>query len=221
MNADWKEFEREIFESSQGLGRFQTMPFADSTPSDIRAGLELIDKSITTALQLLRSLDLVHRDKQDLETQPYNWPVAQALQHSRGYLEWERTKGATPDPELADPTYPSKLLADMAQLRDVARRAADSIKVTRGNSGRRTARAARILEVGNHVVFSYRSKFGTMPPISKTGRVVDLMEAALHAAGIEDVDAAVVLRSAIERDSVGRSLLLSAADSRADRRRTK
>ena len=195
MNADWKEFEREILESSQVLGRSHSVPFADSTPSKIRADLKLIDKSITTALQLLLSLDLVHRDKQDLETQPYNWPVAQDLQVWRGLLDGERIKGIGPDPQSDDATYPSKLLGDMARLRDVARRAAESIKVPPGNSSRRTAREARILEVGNHVVFSFRSKFGTMPPISKAGRIVDLMDAALRAAGIEDVTHQSVIKA--------------------------
>ncbi|KMR21773.1 hypothetical protein, partial [Staphylococcus aureus] len=57
--------------------------YHDTTPAKLHRQLAEIDKALTKALQVLGSLDLKHRPGQDLETEPFNWPVVQELATGR------------------------------------------------------------------------------------------------------------------------------------------
>jgi hypothetical protein len=81
----------------------------------------------------------------------------------------------------------------------MSRQAMKAEKPKRGNSTIRAERTRRIDMLGKNFVRLYRGQFNKMPPISKSGRVVDLVQRALEVAGVEGADAAEVLRAGIER----------------------
>ena len=205
MPIDRLKFQETIFSIADATKVFGSVKFASMTPKQITASLGRIDKALTSALQVLLPLQLQYREGQDLETEPFNWPIVQELSGSRITLEIMRRRGV-PEASFEVPTYPTKLINDLIEMRDAARHAADTTKPSRGNSAKRNPRPARIDVMGRNFVFQYRAWFGYMPPITKTGWVVELLAAALDRAGVTGADAADVLRRAIERDVIGRSL---------------
>lgn len=192
MTHEWSDFEGEVLDMARFIRGVQSVPYANSTPSDVCRDLTRIDKAISTVLQVLVPLDLCHKDGQDLATEPYNWPVVQSLQTFRYHA-------LPPEPANSDPTFPTALIRQLTELRDAARLAAKLERPKRGNSSRIAERTYRIHMVGKNFVLDYRAKFGEMPPMSSTGREVALLQRALEAAGLEQVDASDVLRRSIEQ----------------------
>lgn len=198
-------FATEVIEMVDALKRSVAVDYGQSTPSDVVADLEKIDRALTGTLQVLLPLSLRHRDGQDLETEPFNWPLVTALQMGRWTNEIMRSK-------VVDvPAYPTGVIDELIAMRDAARSVVARMKPKRGNSSSRNARTALIDAVAKNFVFRYRRRFCQMPPITRTGWVVDLLSEALALAGVDDVDAADALRRAIEKDEVGLALLPSAS----------
>ena len=192
MARKWTDFEAEVLESARFICTVQSIDYADSTPAVLFKELSKIDKGVTKLLQVLLPLDLCHRTNQDLEVKPFNWPLVQSLQ---AFGPWPPARSA-----LANaPDYPTALIESLIELRDLARMAMQVEKPGRGNSSRRSERTHRIDMVSKNFVRLYRGQFNKMPPISKSGRVVDLVRRALEVAGVEGADAAEVLRSGVER----------------------
>jgi hypothetical protein len=192
MARKWPDFEAEVLESARLIRRTQSVKYAKSTPAVVYKELRKIDIGVTKLLQVLLPLDLCHRTNQDLEVEPFNWPLVQSLQ----------AFGPCPPARSAlvnDPDYPTALIESLVELRDRASRAMQAEKPGRGNSSRRSERTHRIEMVSKNFVRLYRGQFNMMPPVSKSGRVVDLIQRALEVAGVEDADAAEVLRSGVER----------------------
>ncbi len=174
----WDAFERDVMETAGTIQRAQAVKYADATPADVARNLDAMDKALTTALQVLGGLDLEHEQGQDLEARPYNWPTAQALQQ-----------------QDADP---AQAIRAIRALRDAARKAAAVERPGRGNSADRRELSKRAASVGKNLVCLHRQTFGGWPPVSKTGRVVNLLGEALTAAGLSEFDPADVLRRAVE-----------------------
>lgn len=174
----WNAFERRVMEMAQTIRQAQAVKYADATPTDVARDLVAIDKALTTALQVLAGLALEHQPGQDLEIHPFNWPTVQALQQ-----------------QDADPV---QAIRSIRALRDAARKAAAVERPGRGNSADRREPSKRAASVGKNLVRFHRETFGELPPISKTGRVVDLLGEALTAAGLSEFDPADVLRRAVE-----------------------
>jgi hypothetical protein len=192
MAGKWPEFEAGVLASARVIRQGQSVKYADSTPAVVYKELRKIDKGVTKLLQVLQPLNLCHRTNQDLEVEPFNWPLVLSLQ---AFAPWPPARSV-----LANgPDYPTALIESLVELRDTARRAMQAEKPGRGNSSRRTERTHRIDAVSKNFVRLYRSQFNKMPPISKSGQVVDLMQRALEEAGVEDADAAEVLRSGVKR----------------------
>lgn len=179
--------------------------FAYVSPKEIHSDLEKIHKALTTALQVLLPMELSHVAGQDLEESPFNWPLVNELVDARITAEIRRIRGLPPK-DFERPCYPTQLLSDMVELRNAARIAAEKCKPGKGNSERRTARTSLAHDVGKNFVFRFRTRFGHMPPITKVGWVVDLLQEALELAGVHGVDASQVLRGAVQRDEAGRAL---------------
>lgn len=194
---DRQEFKREVVELAQFLKTIWALPYSDSTPALIHASLLKIDKALTVALQTLVPLDFRHQDKQDIEINAFNWPLA--IELSDAHIMLQQT--GKPTEAGADFLFPSKVVRDMVQLRDAARYASSRVKPKRGNSARRTPRSAQVAQLGKNFVLRFRQRFGCLPPMSATGWVVDLMASAFSVAGIEGVDAADVLRRQVEKAS--------------------
>lgn len=192
MARKWTDFEKEVLESARFIRTVQSVDFADSTPAVLFKELSKIDKGVTKLLQVLLPLKLCHRMNQNLEVEPFNWPLVQSLQT---FGPWPQASSAQADV----PGYPTALIESLIELRDTARRASRVEKPGRGNSKRRNERTHRIDIVSKNFVRLYRGRFNKMPPISKSGRVVDLVQRALETAGVEGADAAEVLRSGVER----------------------
>lgn len=192
MARKWTDFEAEVLESARLICTVQSVKYAKSTPAVLFKELSKIDKGVTKLLQVLLSLDLCHRTNQDLMVEPFNWPLVQLLQ----------TFGPCPSSRSAlanAPDYPTTLIESLIELRDAARMAMQAEKPPRGNSSRRSERTHRIDMVSKNFVRLYRGQFNKLPPISKSGRVIDLVRRALEVAGVEGADAAEVLRSGVER----------------------
>jgi len=192
-------FRAEILRIAEFFKEISECEFSDTTPSALHAQLVEIDRALTLALQVLIPRRMTHIAGQDLADLPFNWPVVQALQSGRSTLETLRVKGV-PDESFQRPNYPTGLIAEMIELRDAARFEAKSIKPKRGNDARRTPASALTHELGKNFVLRFHSRFGAMPPMTKTGWIVDLMAEMLDAAGVSEADPAQVLRSSIEGD---------------------
>jgi hypothetical protein len=192
MARKWTEFEAEVLESARLIRTAQSVKYAESTPAVLFNELSRIDKGVTKLLRVLQPLDLCHRTNQDLEVEPFNWPLIQSLQ---AFGPWPPARSALAN----DPAYPTALIESLVELRDRASRAMQAEKPPRGNSSRRSERTHRIDMVSKNFVRLYRGQFNKMPPISKSGREVDLIQRALEVAGVEDADAAEVLRSGVKR----------------------
>ena len=94
------------------------------------------------------------------------------------------------------------------------------VKPSRGNSHLRSARTIQVNKIAKNIVFSYRAKFGHMPPISEKGWVVDLLREVFEQVGISGVDPADVLRRYVDKDPVGK-LLPSASEVKKASKRPK
>jgi hypothetical protein len=194
-----RQFVERVHQLADALRVIDAVPYAQATPSDLYSQLQRIDVALTKALQELRSLDLRHREGQDVAAEPFNWPLVQALQQRLIATEITRQQGHHAA-NFMSAAFPTELIDEMESLRDVARSESAYLKPKPGNSAGRSARAAALAKLGKNFVFQYRIWFGELPPISKSGWVVDVMSEALCRAGLEGADAADVLRRAIERD---------------------
>ncbi len=199
-----KQFVERVRQLADALRVIESVPYAQATPSGLYSQLQRIDFALTKALQALRSLDLRHREGQDVAAEPFNWPLVQALQQRLIATEITRQQGH-PAADFMSAAFPTELIDEMESLRDVARSEAAYLKPKRGNSAGRSARAAAVAKLGKNFVLQYRIWFRELPPISKSGWVVDVMNEALCRAGLEGADAADVLRRAIEKDSTRRT----------------
>ena len=209
-----------MLELGQIWKRQSAIPFAYSLPADTYSDLARLDRRLTSLMQTLLHLKLTHSDKQDIESQPFNWPLVKAIAAERMSIEFFRCDGL-PESDAVEATYPSRLISELQDFRDAVRLAKKSVKPKRGNDPTRSVKTQRIAEVAKNFVFRYRAQFGHMPPISKTGWVVELLSRVLNAAGIDDVDASDVLRRYVERDVVGRSVVPSASKARCRKRRVR
>lgn len=218
--AAWGElqaFMRNVAEAYKALRQDR---YHMRTRTHLHQDLRRVERAVQSLLQALIPLELEHREGQDVEVEPFNWPLKQALAGSRTTLEILRRKGL-PEAGFEDVTYPTKLVADLRELREAARHAAREVKPSRGQSRDRNPDARDAANIAGDLVFRYRATFGVMPPISSTGRLVDLLDDTLSAIGLADFEAARVLRAAIERDEVGRSLLPSAKAAQGKGKRVK
>lgn len=192
----WDAFEREVMEMAGAIRQAQTVKYADALPADVARDLDVIDKALTTALQVLGRLDMEHESSQDLISRPYNHPVVMALWHGQAV---DRSIHGKPI-DFARPgsdRYPTDVIDAMRGMRDAARRAADMTRPKRGNSSDRQESSRRASWVGRNFVRLHWQTFGEWPPISKTGRVVDLLGKALETAGAPDSEPDGVLRRAV------------------------
>ncbi len=197
------EFERQIFEIAEIFAGCKKYEGDFRPPHAIINDLKIVDKALTAALQKLVSLKLKHQEGQDISKFPFNWPVVQSLSHAR--LANIVLRG-DPIPEHI-PTYPTELIQEIRELRDAARKAIQLEKPKRGNSALRNPTSARQAGLAKNFVFCFRCCFCYMPPISKSGWVVDLLSLMFQKAGEESNDVAVQLRCAIKNDKAGRQLL--------------
>lgn|GEM_PF-4629708 len=210
----WSAFQDEILGIAATFVELKKCEGDHRPPHEVVRDLEAIDKSVTVAVQQLMALGLEHHDGQEISAEPFNWPVVQALQSGRFVMCALAHK---PPSEIS--AYPTDLIAGLRELRDAARKAIELEKAGRGNSARRKPSSARRADLAKNFVFRYRSRFGHMPPMSKTGDVVDLLQKMLNAAGEgDDADAGALLRQAIEKDEAGRALLPKASAVRPAKR---
>lgn len=209
-----------MLELGQIWKRLSTVPYVNSLPADIYSNLARLDKRLTSLMQTLLPLRLTHSDNQDIELQPFNWPLVQRIAAERMSIEILRCEGL-PESGAVEATYPSRLISELQDFRHAVRLAMKSVKPKRGNDPTRSVKTQRIDEVATNFVLRYRAQFGHMPPISKTGWIVELLSRVLNAAGIDDVDASDVLRRYVERDAVGRSVVPSASEASGGKRRVR
>jgi hypothetical protein len=219
MPNETEAFKQFILRIADAIRAGNSIDYGFVSQAELNRQLIQIDHALTRCLQVLISLDLAHRDGQDLETEPFNFPLVSELAGARTSAEIFRRHGP-PDKDFERSCYPTVLLREMVELRDAARAAAIGTKPQRGNATKRTQISAITQEVGMNFVFQFRSRFGHMPPISKTGWIVDLLAEALRISGAPGIDAADVLRRSIERDSM-REMLPAANNLRATKRRPK
>ena len=205
----WEDFVQEILGMASVFAELRGDSFDLTPPKKIATDLQKIDKSLTTALQKLLALQLEHREGQNIITQPFNWPVVQALDYARLISHTSEKHLIT---EIRH--YPSALIKELRELRDLARLALKLEKPNRGNSPGRDQSAARKSRLAKNFVFRFRSRFGFMPPITKTGRVIELLKEMFEAAGETSVQIDYHLRKAIENDTTGRKLLPPAKNSK-------
>ena len=203
-----KQFVERIQQLADSIKTIDSLEYSDATPAALYSQLRRIDVALTKALQELHSLDLRHRERQDLASHPFNWPLVQALQRRQLVEELSRYEGH-PRPDFISPAYPTELISEMESLRDAARSEAAHVKPGLGNSAGRKARAAARAKLGESFVLQYKRLFGRLPPNSKAGWVVDVMSEALCRAALDGVDAAGVLRRAIETHKGGKMLWTS------------
>jgi hypothetical protein len=194
-----------VYHMADAIKTIESLKYASATPSELHSQLKRVDVALTKALQVLLSLDLRHAERQDLASEPFNWPLVKALQQRKIATEIMRL-GGHPEPDFISAAYPPELIDEMQSLRDVARSEAAFLKPKRGNSASRSARAAALSKLGKNFVFEYRLWFRRMPRISKTGWAVDVLTQVLLRAGFEDADAADVLRRAVEKDGSRKSM---------------
>ncbi|MNZ98310.1 hypothetical protein D3C78_1175880 [compost metagenome] len=213
INFKWEDFEQEILGVAAIFSQLRAAPFAHTPPKIIADELKTLDDALTVALQAIGPLQLEHHEGQDITATPFNWPVVQALSTARGVMN--DLRGITgQDP--AD--YPTDLIKGLRELRDAARDARERERPGRGNSARRNQSSARMADLAKNFVFKFRSRFGYMPPMSKSGREVELLRRMFEAAGEFSNDVAEQLRKAIEQDTVGRELLPNARAAKSSKR---
>lgn len=212
-DPEWEAFEQETLGIAAAFSRLKEDPFDHTPPKTVADGLKALDDALTIALQALGPLQLEHQEGQDITAAPFNWPLVQALGTARRVMNAHH--GIT---EQDPATYPTDLIKGLRELRDATRFAHELEKPGRGNSPRRTPSSARMADLAKNFVFKFRTRFGYMPPMSKSGPEVDLLQRMFEAAGEVSNDVAEQLRKAIERDSAGRELLPSARAARASKR---
>ena len=195
IDQEWEIFSKEMLALATAFHKVQTIPYADKTPTQVHAELERINSALTIALQTLLELDLIHEDGQDLEKKPFNYPLAAALGHGRAITS---NADGTHKQEIS--AYPTSTIQAIIELRDAARNYAPLIKSKRGNSSQRKTSSMQAAALARNFVFNYRARFSCMPPISKTGRVVELLNQMLIVCGNTHHDAAVLLKSSIQND---------------------
>lgn len=212
-NDEWLVFEHEILDVAATFAELKKDAFDHAPPKNVIRDLRILDKALTVTLQAIAPLQLEHQEGQDIITSPFNWPTVVELSHARVSMNAKRDK-------LIDeiPTYPSGLISGLRELRDAARFSIALMKPRPGNSGRRNSSSARMADLAKNFVFRFRCRFGYMPPMSKTGREVELLQTMFEIAGEVSTDAAEQLRQAIEKDTVGRELLKSARIGKISRR---
>jgi hypothetical protein len=199
----WSAFQDEILGIAATFAELKKCEGDHRPPHEVVRDLYAIDKTLTVALQQLMELGLEHHEGQDISAEPFNWPVVQSLGQARSVLRGLDNKSLS---EIS--AYPTELIVSLRELRDAARKAIELEKPGRGNSAGRNPTSARRADLAKNFVFRYRSRFGQMPPMSKTGDVVELLQKMLNAAGEgDDADAGALLRQAIEKDEAGRALL--------------
>lgn len=213
ISFEWEDFEQEILGVAATFSQLRGDPFDHTPPKIVADDLKALDDALTVALQAIGPLQLEHQEGQNITATPFNWPVVQALSTARGGMNAHR--GITgQDPAV----YPTDLIKGLRELRDAARFALELEKPGRGNSARRNPSSARMADLAKNFVFRFRSRFGYMPPMSKSGREVELLRRMFEKAGEASNDAAEQLRQAIENDTAGRELVPSARTAKASKR---
>lgn len=200
----WTRLKRDLKEFAPVALRLHGLLYAGRTPSDVADGLEQVRRVADAALKKLQRLNLAHTADQDIESEPFNWPLAQSL--ALGFALRRVRLGTVGD---AEPVagYPTEVLEALESLRDAAAEALMRERPQRGNATRRTTQQAQIAEAGAVFVGFYRRIFGAMPPKSDTGPAVDAMYDFLdmlqltpgYGGGQTIPDPARVLRTAVER----------------------
>lgn len=202
--AEWRGFEREVIEIAATFAQLRKCSVDHIPLREVIRDLKIIDKALTVALQKLAPLELEHQGGQDISTRPFNSLVVQALWQGRDVI---KARQANMVAETV--AYPTEIIEGLRELRDVTRKAIELNKQGRGNSTHRDPKSLRRASLAKNFVFRYRSRFGSMPPVSRRGPVVDLMEKMFVVAGEDDeTDAYELLRQAIKKDEVGRELFL-------------
>lgn len=209
----WVAFEQTILEIATTFGELRKDRFDHTPPKNVAVDLKALDRALTVALQVIGPLQLEYQEGQDISAIPFNWPVVLALSAAHGVMNVH--SGIT---EHGPATYPTDLIKGLRELRDAARLALDQEKPRRGNSERRNPSSARMADLAKNFVFTFRSRFGYMPAVSKSGREVELLRKMFERAGEVSNDAAEQLRRAIEKDAVGRKLLPSARTTKTSKR---
>lgn len=212
-DSEWEAFEQEILGIAAVFSELREDIFDHTPPKTVADDLKALDDALTIALQTINPLQLEHQERQDITATPFNWPVTQALSTAR------RAMNARHGITEQDPTtYPTELIKNLRELRDAARLAYELERPGRGNSARRNSSSARMSDLAKNFVFKFRSRFGYMPPMSKSGRDVELLQRMFEKAGEASNDAAEQLRRAIENDTAGRKLVPSARTAKASKR---
>jgi len=216
-SVEWEDFEKEILVVAMTFSKLRGDPFDHTPPKTIADDLKALDDALTVALQAIGPLQLEHQEGRDITATSFNWPAVEALRTARAVMNAHR--GITgQDPAV----YPTDLIKGLQELRDAARFAHEREKPGRGNSERRNPSSARMADLAKNFVFRFRSRFGYMPPITKDGREIKLLERMLEVAGQPSInegkDCGQLLRSAIEKDAAGRELLPSARTAKAAKR---
>lgn len=213
ISFEWEDFEQEILGVAATFSQLRGDPFDHTPPKIVADDLKALDDALTVALQRIGPLQLEHQEGQDITANPFNWPLVQALSTARGVINAHH--GIT---EQAPAVYPTDLIKGLRELRDAARLARESERPGRGNSARRNPSSARMAELAKNFVFKFRNRFGYMPPMSKSGREVELLRRMFEVAGEASNDVAEQLRQAIENDTVGRELLPNARTAKSSKR---
>jgi hypothetical protein len=211
----WVAFEAEVNELADAFVKMAKCKYDYTPPHKVVRDLKIIDNALTSALQRLIPLNLEHVERQDISVSPFNFPVTSSLYVARSVYHSRKYGELTPHV----PAYPSGLISGLRELRDVARMAIEMERPGRGNSPRRNSISARRMDLAKNFVFRYRARFSEMPPMTKTGYVVDLLQNMLNRAGEgDDADAGELLRQAIEADKVGFELQPKAKKANSVRR---
>jgi len=201
-DSQWRDFENLMLQFAEIEAYVSKAdPYDYTPPTQVALDLEEIDEALTRALQKLEGMRLEHRDGQDISKAPFNWPVTSALQG--GWLTKRLRAGQLTPGKGPPPEYPSNLIRGLRELRDIARIAVEEVKPERGNSSERSSDVARAASLARNFVFRFRMSFGVMPPMSKTGRAVNLLNEMFQIAGVGDKDAADYVRTAIKRAKAG------------------
>lgn len=200
----WLSLEQAALEYGELARRERDIKYFDKMPAQVAYELKLIDRTLSTALQVLAGLDLEHEPDQDIETRPFNHPVVIALHHGR---VWPHLTPVDPAEAGQSIMYPDGAIKVIREFRDAARRAAGMTRPKPGNSADRTEQTRCATWVGRNFVWLYRRHIGNgeLPPVSQTGPAVDVLRKMLCAAGLQDLDPVPLLKRSVRsaRSSLG------------------
>ncbi len=192
MTAAQILFRQRVLELAAKLRRLELTEPPDGTPAKLTKRLEGVSKA---AGKLLRELkDCYHVEGQDLEKELFNFRLVQELQTGR-FINLRGPSASESD----DDQYPSSVIEALRLLQAAAEASRKIIKPKRGNSTGRSANQRLLDSFGKNFIWEYRRHFGKLPPMRKSGWVVDFYEEALNRLGLKKTDAEEALRGALER----------------------